>query len=119
MNNQNQFKFLNKKFFTQIGILIIVLIIFIVGIGILAFKYWQTLEKETKTFVVETQDEIADWKTYRNEKYNVEFNYPKIFNVKEHLNESIVYFFIQQNSFEMFFLYKMNLCLFYSMGLLV
>ena len=46
-------------------ILILVILVVLAGGGIFAWQYLG-------------QDETADWQTYRNEKYNVEFQYPNL-----------------------------------------
>ena len=69
---------LNKKISTLVGILIIVLVAVIAG-GILAWQYFGIPEKK------ETGNETADWKTYRNEDFGLEFKYPENWEV---VNES-------------------------------
>ncbi len=50
-------------------ILILLILIILAGGGFFAWQYFVASEEEMK-------DETADWQTYRNEKYNIEFQYP-------------------------------------------
>ena len=74
--------FCKRKFFITNWkyILIIVILTALVGVGV--FYQWQALKEETKIPEVKlprkvTEDETADWKTYRNEEYKFEMKYPK------------------------------------------
>jgi len=59
---------MNKKIFTPLAILIILLVI----AAIIGVTLWICSEKEK----VLPQDETADWNTYRNEEHGFEFQYP-------------------------------------------
>jgi hypothetical protein len=60
-----------KKFLIP---LIIIVGILIIGGGI--FAYFQFFREGAKTGGEEQKNEIADWKTYKNEEYGFEFKYP-------------------------------------------
>ncbi len=62
------------KVFSKISI-IIILIVLVVG-GIFAWQYFGTPEEKVV-------DETADWKTYYNERYSIEFKYPKLWVLDE------------------------------------
>jgi len=59
---------MNKKIFTPLAILIILLVI----AAIIGVTLWIYSEKEK----VLPQDETADWETYKNEEYGFEVKYP-------------------------------------------
>jgi len=79
-------------------ILIVIILAAVVGGGILAYQYWWLPKEETKISEIEPpavkapeevppeeilEDETAGWKTYRNEKYGFEFQYPTRWKVDE------------------------------------
>jgi len=87
---------MNKKISTTVGVLIIILSIIIFGGGILAYQYlWQISQQETNIMIKneqnpseqkpetktpeKTQNEIANWQTYRNEEYGFEFKVAPLF----------------------------------------
>ncbi|MFH1462635.1 MAG: hypothetical protein ABIG08_03015 [bacterium] len=71
---------MNKKISTPAGIIIIVLAALLTG-GILAWQCWWMPEGEKGGEI--SQDETADWKTYRNEEYGFEFKYSSNFSLVE------------------------------------
>ncbi len=80
-----------QKAFSKIWILVVIAAI--VAGGILAWQYLLLPEKEIKVAEEEVkvpeqeeviEDETANWKTYRNEKYGFELKYPEDAEVKEH-----------------------------------
>lgn len=106
MNNQNQFKFLNKGISTPIGIFIIVLVTIIAGAGIFAYQYYWLVEEEIEIpeeaqppseekveIPEEAQplDKTVDWRTYQDipfqdlphhKPWGYEFKYPQEFILK-------------------------------------
>ena len=76
---------MSQKAFSKIWILVV--IVAIAAGGVLAWQYLLLPEKEIKVAEQEEvkvpeqeeviEDETADWKTYRNKKYNYEIRYPK------------------------------------------
>ena len=69
-----------KGISTTLAILLIVLLAVIVG-GVVTYKYYLVSEGGPSAGEVpgESQDETADWKTYKNEKYGFEVKYPSDF----------------------------------------
>ena len=63
----------------------------------------QPIVGEDKIWIISKIEEITDWKTYRNEEYGFEINYPKIFGVKESLYGIVCFFTQQEYDPEMFF----------------
>jgi hypothetical protein len=83
INNQNQF---NKGISAPIGILIVLVLAILVG-GMSIWQWQEIKKEEVKMFEIKlpgkiTKVEIADWKTYRNEEYGFELNYPKDWEVQ-------------------------------------
>ncbi|MDO8436299.1 MAG: hypothetical protein Q7S82_02865 [bacterium] len=76
MNNQN--KILNKGISTPVGILIIIIVILVAG-GVIVLQQRWIPEEEVKTFgvIFSPKEETADWKIYKNDKYQFEFRHPK------------------------------------------
>jgi len=83
-----------KKGISKIGIIIvIVVIILVIGSIIYWLPYGFQDVKVTNTIEEEIENESADWKTYRNEKYGFEVKYPDKFVVAEDsINNSVIYF---------------------------
>jgi len=78
---------MNKKIPIPLAILIIVLVIAaIIGIAILACP---KIPKSNS--YVQTQNETADWQTYRNEEYGFEIKYPSNFIVDDIASETANY----------------------------
>ncbi len=80
MSNQFQFKFLDKRISTPVGILIIILVAILAG-GIMAWQYLELQKEEAKMQEIkvpneEVKDETTSWKTYSNEEYGFEVRYP-------------------------------------------
>ena len=73
--NQTLSMFKNKKF-SKIFILLVVLILFVVGYGILAKNYHYLPHITSNPNQSMSAIDITGWQTYRNEKYKIEFNYP-------------------------------------------
>ncbi len=77
-------------------ILIVAVLAAIVG----GISYWQYQEMQKEEFGGEinipekaVEDETADWKTYRNEEYGFEFQYPEDWTIKENAFGSAVSMF--------------------------
>ncbi len=71
-------------------ILIVVFLAAIVGGGILGYYYLWIKDLETRLLAIElkmpekiVKDETANWKTYRNEEYGFELNYPDDWQVED------------------------------------
>ncbi len=70
----------------------ILVIVFLTGC-VSTWQYWQAPKQEVKTPQRKTPEEItqknetADWKIYRNEEYDFEFEYPGIYEKKEEYKE--------------------------------
>ncbi len=82
-------------------ILIVVILAFLVGGGILGYCWWTAkqeipltkfpeIKKPEKIVEPEkvTEDETADWQTYRNEEYGFEIKYPNNYETKEEFSVS-------------------------------
>jgi hypothetical protein len=77
---------MNNRSFSKI--LILIVLVGLVAGGFLIYRYLlvpkeeaKTTEEVKKTEEV-TKDEIADWKTYRNQEYDFEIKYPKDWYIK-------------------------------------
>jgi len=68
---------MQNKAFSKI--LILMILVVLAGGGIFAWQYFGGPEEETKI----SEDETADWKTYRNEEYGFEIDYPQLIIYKE------------------------------------
>lgn len=77
---------------------IIVIVAIIVGGGILGYYYFLIKDLEMRLVKIELrlpekviEDETANWKIYRSEKYNFEFKYPKNWEFKKfhHVGSSL------------------------------
>jgi len=88
---------MDNKSFSKILILIIIIIITLVAGGFLAYQYLLVPKEEVKVSEVKmleevkkpeevTKDEIADWKTYKNEEYGFEIKYPKDWHAEAEAN---------------------------------
>ncbi len=79
-------------------ILVIIVLAAIAGGGILGYQYWWLPKEEAKLPEIKppevkapkeippeeiSEDETDDWKTYRSEKYRLEFRYPTTWKVHE------------------------------------
>jgi len=65
---------MNKGFSTII--LIVGIAAAIIAGGFLTYQYWWLPKEEAKAPEELTEDETANWQTYRNEEYGFEFKYP-------------------------------------------
>jgi hypothetical protein len=63
-------------------ILIVVMVAFAVGVGIVGYQWWIGKE-EVKAPEKVSKNETADWKTYRNEEYGYAIRYPNNYVLKE------------------------------------
>jgi len=87
-------------------ILIVIILATIVGGGILAWQYWWVPKEKGKTPEKITQDETADWKTYRNEDYGFAMKYPKDWVFEESKDEegaSIFFHTLKKDEYNMYF----------------
>jgi len=90
-----------KGISTTLSILLIALLAVIVG-GTLVYKYYLVPEEKPSAGEVpgEPQDETADWKTYRSEKYGFEVKYPPDWKV---VDGGVHYFGFDKRDFDVCF----------------
>ena len=65
---------MNNQAFSKIWIPIILIVVF--AGGIFVWQYFGTPEEKAEEAGEITEDETADWQTYRNEEYGFEIKYP-------------------------------------------
>ncbi len=99
---------MNEKALSKIWIVIIAFIL-IVGGGILVYQYLGVPKKEVQPpDAKEEIEEIAKWKTYKNEQYQFEIKYLSDWTKQEQVMGSIVAFSSPQESASDIFLENLN-----------
>ena len=99
-----------KTFFIwrAIGLIILIALFIIIAGGFFAWQYFGTLEQiQPRPAEQTTKDETTGWKTYQNEQYGFEFQYPKDW--KLFLNSDSINFLVLGNPIEGVQTYSINL----------